>query len=194
MGYIMSKLFKIAVGSTNPVKIEAARVGCLQALGVIEEDGVVEIECFGFNVSSQVSDQPMSDEETKVGSINRAKAAYEAYKLSKGEPPSYSVGLEGGVSDNMKEMECFAYISIFNGGDKFGVAKTAVFCLPERMREQVLAGVELGVADDNVFRTINAKQHKGTVGALTKGLISRTDYYVQATILAFIPFIHKELY
>ena len=48
-------------------------------------------------VASGVSDQPMSEEETKQGAENRAKAAAAAFAQAGESGPDFAVGLEGGV-------------------------------------------------------------------------------------------------
>jgi len=55
-------------------------------------------------------------------------------------------------------------------------------------------GMELGTADDIIFKRSNSKQQNGSVGLLTKGAIDRTAYYEHAVTLAFVPFITNELY
>ena len=54
--------------------------------------------------------------------------------------------------------------------------------------------MELGVADDTVFKRINSKQGTGTVGHLTQGVMNRSDYYCHAIVLALIPFNWPELF
>jgi non-canonical (house-cleaning) NTP pyrophosphatase len=54
--------------------------------------------------------------------------------------------------------------------------------------------MELGDADDVVFGRTNSKQENGAVGLLTENVIDRTAYYVQALILALIPFKNSVLY
>jgi inosine/xanthosine triphosphatase len=58
----------------------------------------------------------------------------------------------------------------------------------------VRSGVELGVADDRVFGRSNSKQQDGAVGLLTRGIVTRTDYYEHALLLALVPFGLSELY
>lgn len=53
--------------------------------------------------------------------------------------------------------------------------------------------MELGQADDIVFGQINSKQKQGTVGALTKNEIDRSEYYRHAVILVLSPFVNPEL-
>ena len=182
------KSMKVAVGSTNPVKIAAAKEGMEKAI-----TGTL-IECEGFSSPSGVPDQPVGDEETRLGATNRAIHAYEAYKCAhEGASPEYSVGLEGGIARTQYGMECFAYMVIYNG-DKFGAARTCTFQLPDAIADLVDGGMELGDADDRVFSTVNSKQGQGTVGQLTKGVISRTAYYVDAIVLAYVPFNWPQFY
>ncbi len=56
---------RVCVASTNPVKVGAVQ----QALAECFPDRAVEVE--GCSVPSGVEDQPMSDEETKRGAMNR---------------------------------------------------------------------------------------------------------------------------
>jgi len=52
----------------------------------------------------------------------------------------------------------------------------------------------LGEADDIIFGQTNSKQKNGTVGNLTDNAVDRTKYYIDAIILALIPFKNKNLY
>lgn len=182
----------VAVGSLNPVKINAARSGLSQGFQIdIPADNVI-----GFNVPSLVPDQPIGDAETKQGALNRAKSAYDAYCLLNNMKPSYGVGLEGGIqvlNDGSNDMECFAYMVIYDG-KKYGSSRTCSFTLPKAISTLVQSGLELGDADDAVFGGKNSKQKGGTVGHLTNGVIDRTKYYEQAMILATIPFLNENLY
>ena len=50
--------------------------------------------------------------------------------------------------------------------------------------------MELGDADDAVFKDTNSKQKGGTIGKCTHGLIDRTKYYEHALLCALVPFVH----
>jgi inosine/xanthosine triphosphatase len=175
----------VAVGSKNPVKCNAAEQGLRSAL----DSSLVKVE--GFEVPSGVSSQPFGDEETKLGAENRARSSFLMFNEKNGAPPTYSIGIEGGIIINDKgtaneEMHCTAWIVIFDG-TRFGSAKTASFCLPPQICSLIHDGIELGAADDIVFSRVNSKQGDGTVGRLTRGVIDRTSYYSSAVILAMIP-------
>lgn len=63
MVVVTSQAFIVAVGSTNPVKIEASKL----AFEAVWPKRVFEVE--GVSVSSGVSDQPMSDQESITGAF-----------------------------------------------------------------------------------------------------------------------------
>jgi inosine/xanthosine triphosphatase len=90
-------------------------------------------------------------------------------------------------------MEAFAWI-VVNGNNLSGKAQTSTFQLPPRIVDLINQGVELGHADDMVFKRKNSKQGNGAVGILTHNIIDRVEYYRHAVILALIPFVNQELY
>eukprot|EP00578_Thalassiosira_sp_NH16_P003723 CAMPEP_0181137766 /NCGR_PEP_ID=MMETSP1071-20121207/33877_1 /TAXON_ID=35127 /ORGANISM="Thalassiosira sp., Strain NH16" /LENGTH=259 /DNA_ID=CAMNT_0023224535 /DNA_START=176 /DNA_END=953 /DNA_ORIENTATION=+ len=81
-------IIRVAVGSTNPCKIEAVRVVFEDVFRKEIKDAAsamdgatirdVNIIISSFDVPSGVSDQPFGDAETRLGAMNRAKAAYDA--------------------------------------------------------------------------------------------------------------------
>lgn len=176
-------LKKVYIGSKNPVKIECTRKGFQEVFGNIDD-----FEFVGQSVDSGVSDQPMTSEETLLGAENRAKNLKTSYP--DGE---FYIGIEGGIQERGEEMEAFAWILI-SGNGLSGKAQTSTFQLPPKIVELIKQGVELGHADDMVFRRNNSKQGNGAVGILTGDVIDRVEYYRHAVILALIPFINKELF
>ena len=103
------------------------------------------------------------------------------------------MGIEGGVADTPEQMagtlESFAWVVVIDQEEgSIGKARTAAFYQPEEVAKLVRGGVELGLADDTVFGRSNSKQSSGSVGLLTGDVIGREAYYVQAVILALIPF------
>jgi len=147
-----------------------------------------EIEVIGVSVESGVSDQPMSDAETLTGAINRVQQAQRQYPGH-----DYYVGLEGGVEQNASGLMALAWMVISNG-NQIGKARTASFFLPPEVAKLVHDGMELGHADDIVFKKNNSKQQNGAVGLLTKDAITRKSLYLPAVQMAFIPFLNPELY
>jgi len=174
-------MIRIVVASKNPVKIEAVR----DALAALIDE---EIELVGVSAQSGVSEQPMSDAETLNGAINRVQHAYGLYPGC-----DYYVGLEGGVEQTASGLMAFAWIVISNV-ERTGKARTASFFLPPEVAKLVHEGMELGDADDVVFKKTNSKQQSGAIGLLTHDAITRKSLYLPAVQMAFIPFLNPELY
>lgn len=174
---------KIIVTSKNPVKVEAVK----EAFQKVFNNNTITID--GLAVPSGVSDQPLSDQETITGAMNRLNNA-----MSINSKADYYVSIEAGINDIEGEMYNYAWVFIKNRENKLGKSKTDTFVLPSRVRELILEGKELGKADDIVFGHTNSKQTIGSIGILTNNLITRTSYYTEAIILALIPFMNSELY
>lgn len=174
---------KIIVASKNPVKINATRA----AFEKMFPDEELTIE--GVSVGSGVSDQPMTDDETFVGASNRAANAATAIPQA-----DYWVGLEGGLEEKNGEMEAFAWMCVRSKDGRIGKGRSATLFLPSEVAKLVKQGKELGDADDIVFGKTNSKQANGAVGLLTGDVMTRSDSYEAAMILALIPFKNPSLY
>lgn len=178
----------VAVGSTNPVKADAARAAFGAAFPT-------RAFCFStYAVPSGVRAQPMGDEETREGALNRARAARAAHAAATGVEPAFAVGLEGGCAEEFGELTCGAWMCVLGPAGRESFSRTGTFALPPAVAALVRAGVELGDADDRVFGRVGSKAQDGTVGLLTKGALTRTTYYVHALLLALAPFISAEVY
>ncbi|MBN1971102.1 MAG: inosine/xanthosine triphosphatase [Candidatus Delongbacteria bacterium] len=173
---------KIIVSSKNPVKINATLNGFMEVF----PKEVFEIE--GVSVPSDVSDQPMNEEETYQGALNRAGNAYKDFPEA-----DYWVGIEGGIEKKNSEMMTFAWVYI-KSKKLEGKGRSASFFLPPEIVSLINQGKELGDADDIVFGKSNSKQKNGAVGILTGDLITRESLYIPAVIMALIPFKNETLY
>ncbi|OHX66078.1 inosine/xanthosine triphosphatase [Flammeovirga pacifica] len=175
---------KIAIASKNTVKINASLEGMKKILPKIN------FEVIGVDVSSGVSDQPMSNNETWQGALNRAMNA-----KAEVVDADYWIGMEGGIDkDDDGKMYAFAWMCVIDQDGDIGKGMTGLFYLPPKVQQLVEEGIELGHANDQVFNEHGSKQKGGAVGSLTFGALGRTEYYVQALILAMIPLANKEMY
>ncbi len=172
----------IIVASKNPVKIRATLNGFQEMFP--GEEFFVE----GVNVQSEISEQPMTNAETIKGAENRAK---NAQAIADGD---FFVGLEGGVEEKNNLMHSFAWIVVRDNDGNVGMGKTGEFILPQKVKELINSGMELGEADDIVFGKNNSKQANGAVGILSGDVIDRLNFYKHAVILALIPFKNPVLY
>lgn len=173
---------KVVIASKNPVKIQAVKQG-FEKMFPGEKFEFTEI-----SVSSNVANQPFSNNETFTGAINRVNNASEEIKSM-----DFYIGIEGGIERVGEEMEAFAWV-VIKSARQYGKAKTGTFFLPKEVVILIKQGKELGEADDIVFKRNNSKQQNGAVGILTGDVIDRTKYYTEAVVLALIPFKNINLY
>lgn len=175
-------MLTLVVASTNPVKLQAA-VNGFQRLFPGSELNVV-----AANVPSDVAQQPLSDDETLRGALNRSANAQAAHPDA-----DYWIGIEGGIQPIGQEMTAFAWI-VIRSQEMIGKGRTGTFFLPPAVAELIRQGKELGEADDIVFGRTNSKQDNGAVGLLTDNVVDRAQLYEHALILALIPFKNQVLY
>jgi inosine/xanthosine triphosphatase len=173
------KHLTVVVTSRNPVKQGAVERAFRQVFPGFE----IGIEV--VSVASGVSEQPMSDEETRRGARNRVVAGREAFPSA-----DYWVGLEGGLEEIDGELLASAWMVVGGPDGVVHEARTPTLPLPPGIHALVRAGMELGEANDRVFGTHNSKQAQGAFGLLTNGRMTREDIYTQALELALVPFTH----
>lgn len=173
---------KIVIASKNPVKINAVKIG-FEKMFPNEK-----FEFIGISVQSNITNQPLSSDETFIGAKNRADNASKEIINA-----DFYVGIEGGIELSKEEMEAFAWI-VIKSDQQYGKSKTGTFFLPKKVVNLIKQGKELGEADDIVFNRTNSKQENGAVGILTGNVINRINYYTEAVILSLIPFKNKDLY
>lgn len=173
----------IMIASKNPVKAEAIQ----KAFRKVFPDEEFAFE--SVNAPSHVSDQPINNQETLQGALNRLGHIQNNFPNA-----DYWAAIEGGIEINEhNEMEAFAWVVIRNA-QLSGKARTGTFILPPEIAHLVASGIELGEADDIVFKQSNSKQKNGAVGLLTNNIITRCSLYEHAVELALIPFLNPELY
>lgn len=167
---------RVAVGSTNPVKIGAARA--------VLERVTAGVQLSGVAVPSGVPDQPWGDEETIRGALARARAARAVTDADLG------IGIEGGVvaGDDGSVRTC-AWAAAVTRDGREGVGGSLAMALPPRVAELVRGGMELGHAMDAVTGSENVKQGVGAVGILTHGLVTRQQAYETLVAYALAPLL-----
>ncbi|MFV7785749.1 MULTISPECIES: inosine/xanthosine triphosphatase [Shewanella] len=177
----------ITVGSTNPVKIGAAR----QALSLLFPDA--EIRCQGIHAPSGVAPQPMTDEETREGAINRARYCAQMGQENEQLKADLYIAMEGGVDLFDHGAATYAYMAIIHNNE-LSIGRSAQLPLPGKVYQALVAGEELGDVMDRLFNTVNIKQKGGAIGLFTQGRASRESVYTQAIVLAMAPILNPELF
>ncbi|GFR46217.1 hypothetical protein Agub_g7760 [Astrephomene gubernaculifera] len=113
------------------------------------------------------------------------------------------VAIEGGVGPaeapgQAGRLECFAWVCATDpqtGAES--TTRSGSFALPQPLTDLVLGrGIELGKAVTAVFSSskLVGKKGVGTIGMLSNGVLDRTEYYVQATVCAMLPYMQPKLY
>jgi len=172
---------RVAVGSTNRVKVDAARNVFTQAFGMVE---IVSIE-----PEHGVEKQPM-DGRILEGAMRRAKEA-----IAKAGA-DYGVGVEAGlVRDSfMGRHVDVQYCAIVDTSGFVTVGRGPGFEYPPRVTKAVLEGASVGETMSAITGIENIGRRSGSIGFLSDGLIDRTSLSEIAVLMALIPRIRKELY
>lgn len=167
---------KVVIASLNPAKINAVKSAFDSAFPDIAFDFQ------GIGVPSNVSEQPMSNDETLLGARNRVSNARHTV-----EDGHFYVGIEAGLDGD----STFAWMVIESNG-KVGKSRSASLMLPPNVIAQLAPDVELGDVMDSTFGTKNIKQKGGAIALLTNHQLTRSSVYHQALVLALIPFMNPD--
>ncbi|MBM7597656.1 inosine/xanthosine triphosphatase [Virgibacillus halotolerans] len=156
---------EIIIGSKNATKINAVEV-VFPSYQVIAKD-----------VSSKVSAQPMSDEETRQGAINRARQCMQSTNAAIG------IGLEGGIMYVDNQLCLCNWGALVTPDSDVYTASGARIALPETFGKQLNNGVELGDLMDNYAEKQNVRQKEGAIGIFTNDIVSRQEMFVHVVKL-----------
>ena len=174
---------KIAIGTLNKAKIEAAKrvfdsvwPGC---------------EFVSQEINSEVSGQPSSAPEAILGATNRAQNVFSYFPEA-----DYFIGLEGYVENIGHDMFLGGCAVIISRDHKIGKGFSALAQIPDLMAEKINAGQELGPLARELFSDEDnlIRQTIGTNGVLTKKLYTRVDEFEDAIRCALARFVSPEHY
>ena len=154
---------QVAIGTKNKAKTAAVEQVINQYFD--------QVTYHHIEVESEVSEQPFSTEETRMGAINRAKNARIATNAD------FSFGLEGGVEEIDGIMYCVNWGAVALKNGTIYTAAGASFMLPEEIASQLREGKELGPVMNHFTSKENVRQHEGAVGIFTNGLINRKSMF-----------------
>lgn len=176
---------RIIVGSTNSVKVEAVTEV------ISDYIFLKEAEVIGVEVSSRVSAQPKSLEETVHGAMNRARYSFKNC--------DYSIGLEDGlVRIPRAKTGCMnvCVCDIFDGREHY-LGLSSAFEYPlEVVRLVLKEGFDINQAFHQIGLTENPQigSDEGAIGILSRGRLMRKEYSKQAVMMALVRLENKELY
>lgn len=169
-----------AVGSMNPAKLEAVRLALARLAPACRIEPVA--------VTSRVATQPVGDDETRRGALERARAARDAIRADLG------FGLEGGVHFAGDEVWLISWVAAVDGRGRTGFASGLRMPLPPRLGRRLRDGAELGDLIDELFGVRESKRESGAIGLLTGGSVSRSEAFADLVAMACVPLLRPDLY
>ena len=166
----------VKVGSVNAHTLAAVTTAVPRIFG---SDVVVS----SGHVRSGVADQPWGD-QTLRGAENRARAVWEQGSVDIG------IGIEAGLLDDDDGLvESVSWVVAVgrraDGTVCLGRSRAASYLLPSALAHLVRGGASLGNATQQLY---GSRTDEGTVGPLTGGRFDRRSHYVDAVMLALVPF------
>ncbi len=172
---------KIAVGSKNPVKIEAVKRVFTQ---VFPDQ---QIEIFSYAVPSGVPPQPF-DAQVAQGAASRAQNAL--------RDCDYGVGIEAGLIWNgaLENFLDVQFCAIIDSQKRITLGHGPGFLYPPEVIRSAQSGQTISQAMSKMSGIEDIGQQMGAIGFLSKNLLDRTQLTEQAVLMALIPRIRPDLY
>lgn len=159
------------IGSVNQAKVKAAE-------NVISTY-YPEANLTAMNTHSNVSAQPISDEETMRGAINRA------INVQSENPNAIGIGLEGGVKKIGNTFYICNWGALILRDGQILTAGGAEIPLPDEIAKEIEIGKELGPVIEQYFKQKGVRQKEGAMGMLTAGAVTRIELFTHILQLLF---------
>jgi len=164
------KIKHIVVGSTNPIKVAAV----VEAIG----NRLPKATITGIDAKSGVSEQPMTDVETKRGAKNRAKQALTQSQAD------IAISFEGGVFQTGAELWNTIWCCAIDKKGNIEFANGGRIKLPVSIGRHIIKGQEMGPVMDKLTKRKNIKHQEGMLGIITGNWVTRQTVYANLAQLA----------
>lgn len=166
----------VAVGSTNPVKVEAVRRAFSKFW---------EVEVRGVEVESGVPAEPFGAAAVE-GARNRARKALSILNAD------FGVGIEGGIFHLHGRYYCAGFVWVERRDGVYGTGTSGWFECPSRFIPELLTGTELGDLMAKLSGRASIKREEGAIGFFTRGVVNRVDLYTHGVLMALAKFSAAE--
>ena len=185
----------IYIGSTRSPKVSAVKTVFSRIRNLLVPDAVA-VRFVAAETASDISNMPLSEQETMLSAFNRAGNLRKEYPRG---GPAFFIGLEGGFypapgaqGETRWFLQGWAYVT--DGAQGHYGASGSVE-VPEIIARTVLEGDrELGEIIDQFGNAGNIRNQNGAVGVFTRDHIVRQQMFETALIAAFSPFFNKDVY
>jgi len=171
------KKIKIAIGTTSEQKI-----GYLKE--VLNELNV-EADLMPVQAKSGVADQPKTTEETELGSINRAKEAFE-----KNKETDFAIGIEIGYHKEKNGYEMFCWVTIIDKNGYQISSQSHKFLLPKYFQKLLEKDVYLG---DNLEGYLENKERVSDFKKHVDNIVRHRKPFIENALKnSLIRYLNKE--
>lgn len=172
------KKFEIAVGTTSVQKIKYLR-------DVLKELKI-RAKLFPVQVSSRVSDQPKTSEETNKGSVNRALNAFKKIKEI-----DFAIGIEVGYhKDKNNQYEMFCWVTIVDNHGYRISSQSHKFLLPKYHQEILDKDMYLG---DNLEGYMKEKKENNHIKKHIDTIVRHRKPFIENALRnSLIAYLQKE--
>lgn len=165
---------KLYVGSINRVKVSA----------VVEALDDFDLNIIPFEATSEVGPQPIGDEQTLQGAINRAKSL---------PTNGLRIGLEAGVTLLNNQLFLVNFGALIDEDGELYVAGGTRIPLPEHIKKLVLEDkLELADAMEQTYKVEGIKHQNGAIGYFTNDLVKRKEIFIHITKLLYGQYLYKQ--
>lgn len=165
---------KLYVGSINRVKVSA----------VVEALDDFDLNIIPFEATSEVGPQPIGDEQTLQGAINRAKSL---------PTNGLRIGLEAGVTLLNNQLFLVNFGALIDEDGELYVAGGTRIPLPEHIKKLILEDkLELADAMEQTYKVEGIKHQNGAIGFFTNDLVKRKEIFIHITKLLYGQYLYKQ--
>jgi non-canonical (house-cleaning) NTP pyrophosphatase len=170
------KQIKIALGTTSIWKINFVKK--------VLNDIRIKFDIIPVKTDSKVSDQPITEDETILGSINRAKQA-----IKESQDTDIGLGIEVGYhKEKNGDYEMFCYATIVEKDGNILSSCSHKFLLPKMYQEVLKNNKEMHIYVDEYYKKDN---HPATQ-YLAKMIDEREPFIIEAVRGVIIKYFRKE--
>lgn len=170
---------KILVGTGNKVKINAAKKAF--------EKFYDNVEAEGYDVESEVSEEPIN-EEAATGAKNRVKNIRKYAKEHNIKADFYAAA-ESGIIDYFGDWLNITITYIEDEKGNSGLGMSCGYPIPKKYIEEIKS-TELQTVVDRIFNEKELGKNKGAVNIITHGEFTREGITEEAFIMALTKFIN----
>lgn len=179
-GHLLRPL-RVAVGSTNPVKVGAVKNIFTQIFGYVEVEAI--------EPDLDLEKQP-KERSTVEGAMRRARFAIES------ACSDFGVGIEAGLflNEHIGRQLDVQYCAVVDASGNMTVGHGPGFQYPPAVLEAVAKGEAVGDVMARITGIEGIGRKSGSIGYLTDGMMDRTSLTEIAVLMSLVPRVRVELY